>query len=712
MFHNFVYFPGEASVFCYRSGKTVYEEILQAGTLQAAGWNGAGYTHDVIECDPSRLDTRAFMRKGAFYLEANGCALDGTWRLYEQTNSEAVNANGVSVRECAVYLRSTLFPLEVCVHTRLDGTCILERYLTLHNLGDASIAVSTLTLMGGGLELTENWRNWTHDDDPQSLYRVGCMEDHRWAHEGLFRWHDLPSAGYNISGRYLRDRFRHPMFLLQNKATGTMYIAQLAWSGGYTFAYDLDAASDRAALSMEMRLDSPAPFLMLQGGEAYETPHVHIGMLFGGLDDAVQAMHDHMRKSVFTIPEARGVYGWVEAGLGPERVMDMRTVRHFADTAAAVGAETLILDAGWFCPAGKEDADWGPRTGDWVCDPEKYPDDLRSVREYIHGKGLLFGLWADIECMGRLSGVYRAHPDWSLGGSQILDLTQPEAAAWVEAELTRILTAYEVDVFRLDNNTHHHDFAHYTTQGGRQAAISRYYEVVYAMYARLRKKFPDVVFENCAGGGGRSDLGLTALFSHTWVSDWQKAPRSVAITNGMTMALPPERVDRLIGGMGGHRFGALETQVRHAIFGRPTVNDFNTVGTAWNPEQIDFVRHTIEIYKQLVRPHIPHSRIWHHTPECNGEYPAGNCILERSAADGEAGILGVFRLAGLPQDEYVTVYPRGVDLAAKYDVTLDNTGCTFRKDGFVLRNDGVRVYLPSALQSELLTYKKVREEKQ
>ena len=68
------------------------------------------------------------------------------------------------------------------------------------------------------------------------------------------------------------------------------------------------------------------------------------------------------------------------------------------------------------------------------------------------------------------------------------------------------------------------------------------------MYDRIRKRFPDLILENCAGGGGRTDIGMIRRFSHTWVTDWQLAPRSFTVTNGMIIDLPPEYVDRLIDG--------------------------------------------------------------------------------------------------------------------------------------------------------------------
>ena len=108
-------------------------------------------------------------------------------------------------------------------------------------------------------------------------------------------------------------------------------------------------------------------------------------------------------------------------------------------------------------------------------------------------------------------------------------------------------------------------------EGFVESSYWRYYEALYAVYERLRARYPDVIFENCAGGGGRSDLGLVSLFSHTWVTDWQIAPRAFSITNGMTMALPPEHVDRLIAGQNGHITGRRGLSARLLLFVRPTL---------------------------------------------------------------------------------------------------------------------------------------------
>lgn len=400
--------------------------------------------------------------------------------------------------------------------------------------------------------------------------------------------------------------------------------------------------------------------------------------------------------------------GLIEAGMGAERVMDMTAVKHFADTAAMVGAEALIIDAEWYCPPGKE-GEWFDRAGDWEYDRELYPNGIVEIRDYIHGKGLLFGMWLDAERIGKSSEMFALHPEWIAKlyhgkVTSLIDMTNPEACAWAERQVEHLINDYKIDIFRLDYNITSAMMNYCAADGS--SGYARYCEAVYAMYERLRRKYPHVVFENCAGGGGRTDLGLVKYFTHTWVTDWQVAPRSAAITNGMTLVLPPETVDRLVSGMESHTRSSLAFMTRHTLFGRPTVNDFNPIGSRFNREQIEFVRHSYEIYKEYVRPYACAGKIYHHTAECTGDQPQGVLILERSDAERTIGILGVFTLADAAPDE-IKVYPRGIDLSKNYEVLFDNRREKVVLGGYSMVNDGIRISLCNSLSSELITYRVV-----
>jgi alpha-galactosidase len=309
--------------------------------------------------------------------------------------------------------------------------------------------------------------------------------------------------------------------------------------------------------------------------------------------------------------------------------------------------------------------------------------------------------------------VYAEHPEWracDVFGTQsenFIDFTNPEAAAWARRELERIIAEYKIDLLRVDYNVLAKDyFAMSDTGNGTKECISfRHFQAVYEMYESLKKQFPNVIFENCASGGARTDLGCMKAFNHTWVSDCQKAPRSVMITNGMTMALPPERVDRLVAGMGCHAFGSFDLHVRNTMLGHMTLNVIAPAVLTPNPVQMEFLQHSVALYKDFIRPMLPTSKIFHHTPESASNADGTLSILEIASPDGTRGAMTVITLANAEADRLIC--PRGIDIGRTYEVTLDNSRTSFTVSGYELSTQGVRVSIPSALASELVLYRAI-----
>ena len=222
------------------------------------------------------------------------------------------------------------------------------------------------------------------------------------------------------------------------------------------------------------------------------------------------------------------------------------------------------------------------------------------------------------------------------------------------------------------------------------------------MYQRLKRRFPEVIFENCAGGGARTDLGMMKNFNHSWVSDWQKPPRSVCVTNGMTMALPPERVDRLFAGMGCHENGSLDFHMRNCMLSHMSLNVISPATAAINSVQMNFVRHSVDIYKNFIRKFLPDSKIYHHTPE-TAKTLDGYSVLEISSSDGKKGAIAAFAMTGEKNDK-LNIVPKGINPGMTYRITLDNSGAVFTVNGYELVSEGIDVYIPSSLSSELVLY--------
>jgi alpha-galactosidase len=680
----------------YRSAMVVYEESLIKGRFVGRGWNGSGY----LSFYDGRIDPTSHQAPQAFWLEIDGqlLASDWEWAGLEKT-TEAGGALHVIVT-----LKHQVRPVTVKVHTRLDGTPVLTRWLEITNTGSAPAALAACGTWSGVFRQTKRWHELLAGSS-LPLYSVGYFDNPRWGNEGDFQWHDLPAAGYRVEARYRRERHRHPWFILRNNATGEHWTGQLAWSGGYSFEFDLNADSSAGDAQLFFRggPDAPAPQRVIAAGETVTAPEMHIGLTFGDFDTAVQTMHEHLRKSVF-LPQPRGRGGWVESGIGPEIEITPEAVNHSIDLAAAAGAELFFIDASWYAPPyGK----WWSTVGDWEVNRERFPDGFKPFRDRIHKHGMLWGLWMDAERIASESRIVREHPEWLAKAydgehrlGDLLDLTNPAAARWMEEQICRVVTEYELEFFRLDYNVNGAP-AQQVRDGFTENSYWRYYEALYACYDRIRARFPNLILESCAGGGGRTDIGMVRRFSHTWVTDWQIAPRAFAITNGMTMALPPEYVDRLIGGQSGYTTADFDFQARLLLFVRPTMGFFTPPGAEWNPHMLARLKALIGLYKEFVRPMMNTGRIYHHTPVVQSPEPHGWGVLELASQDRRRAICGLFQLAAPRTPEYLLRF-RGLDLGCRYRVTFDNRGQSCELDGATLMQQGITIRLEGALTSELL----------
>ena len=371
-----------------------------------------------------------------------------------------------------------------------------------------------------------------------------------------------------------------------------------------------------------------------------------------------------------------------------------------------MGAEVFFIDAGWYTDSV---AEWWPTVGDWDVSLQRFPQGLKPIRDRVHEKGMLFGLWMDADRIGAKSRVAQEHPEWvatAYDGQKrlgdLLDLSNAQAASWMEEQISRVFIENEVEFFKLDHNTAMTGHAAREHAGFVESTAWRHNEALYAIYERLRARFPNVIFQNCAGGGGRTDIGIMRFFSDTLTSDWHTAPRSFSIVNGQSMALPPEYLNALLGeGVRVHQSGDIDFQARLALFTHPTVAFLNPVPSRPNPIQVGRVRHMVDLYKGFVRPYLRDGLLYHHTPIFAGPEPQGWGVLELASQDRLAAMAGVFQLASPQQAEY-TLRLRGLDAGRRYRVTFDNGGCVCEVDGFTLMKQGIIVRVEGPLTSELV----------
>ena len=91
------------------------------------------------------------------------------------------------------------------------------------------------------------------------------------------------------------------------------------------------------------------------------------------------------------------------------------------------------------------------------------PKSLKALADYVHGKGMEFGLWFEPEMVNPDSDVARAHPDWVLRptanrlpmqgrSQQVLDLTNPDAYRYIHDSIDALVGELGIDYIKWDHN--------------------------------------------------------------------------------------------------------------------------------------------------------------------------------------------------------------------------------------------------------------------
>lgn len=277
--------------------------------------------------------------------------------------------------------------------------------------------------------------------------------------------------------------------------------------------------------------------------------------------------HDFIRDKISPprfrhIPRPTYLNTWEAAYFG---VSEDKVLR-IADKAAEIGVDMLVLDDGWF--EGRNDDT--SSLGDWHADKKRFPSGLPALAAKVKAKGLKFGIWVEPEMVNPESKLYKKHPDWalhvpgrkpSLGRNQLtLDLSREEVSQYIFEQIDNILSCGDIDYVKWDMNRNMTEVgsAGWPTYQQREVP-HRYILGLYKLLGRLTAKYPDILFENCASGGNRFDLGMLSFMPQGWISDMCDPIGRLQIINGASLVYPLDTMAAYIGPSPNHQNGRISS---------------------------------------------------------------------------------------------------------------------------------------------------------
>ena len=276
-----------------------------------------------------------------------------------------------------------------------------------------------------------------------------------------------------------------------------------------------------------------------------------------------------------------------------------------AKAGRAVGIELFVMDDGWF---GERDND-EKALGDWDVNLKKLPHGLKGIADKIRALGMKFGLWVEPEMISTESRLYRDHPDWAMDipghmhsegrNQRFLDLTRTEVQDYVIEAMTKVFGSADISYVKWDMNRSMTDIYSKELPPDRQGETAhRYVLGLYRVMRTLTERFPEILFEGCASGGNRFDLGILSFFPQIWASDDSDAIARTEIQTGYSYGYPMSTVAAHVSDVPNH-----QTLRRTPLTTRFNVAAFGVLGYECNicdmkKEEKEELRQQIGFYKK------------------------------------------------------------------------------------------------------------------
>lgn len=430
---------------------------------------------------------------------------------------------------------------------------IVRRYTKVFNEGKEDV----------GIEYLSSAMLYNYNDIPNKIednIRIHFaynqwMQEAQWktAKPSEFGWNvndyqyqgaiSFSSMGSLSSGKYL------PMGMIENTQSGLIWFWQIEHNGSWH--WEMSEAGDK---STYLYIGGPdeqngQAWKLLKPGEYYQTVPVALGCVKGGFNEAVAALTQYRRSVAIRFNQDNqkcpvifnDYMNCLMANPTTEKEMPL------IEAAAKLKIDYFVIDAGWYAELNEG---WWSTVGMWQPSKTRFKGGLEKLLSDIKSKGIIPGLWLEIEVAGINSPLKDKPDDWFLmrhgkrvidNGRFLLDFRNPEVIAYANGIIDRLIKDFGIGYFKIDYNSME-PIGTETNASSFGQGLLELNRAVIQWYKAILDKYPDLVIEACAGGGKRMDyamLSQTQLISSSDQQDYKKYP---AILVGELAAVLPEQL--------------------------------------------------------------------------------------------------------------------------------------------------------------------------
>jgi alpha-galactosidase len=440
-----------------------------------------------------------------------------------------------------------------------------------------------------------------------------------------------------------------------------------------------------------MGLNSLHSSIKVQPGETFQSPEAVAIYSSEGMGGLSRSFHDlyrnHLSRHKAT-KETRPILLNSWEGLGFN--INETSLVNLAGEAEELGVQLFVNDDGWFGVEYPRNND-SQGLGDWTPNPRLFPKGLAPYVQSVNNLTVLndsstpmqFGIWVEPEMVNPNSTLYNEHPDWVLHAGKyprsltrnqlVLNVGLPEVQDFIIGAVSKILDSANIQYVKWDNNRAMHEMAH-------PSADYEYILGLYRVLENLTTKYPNVLWEGCASGGGRFDPGLLHYWPQHWTSDNTDASDRLTIQMGTSLVYPPSSM------------GCHVSAVPNGLTSRNVSIEYRghvammcgSFGLELNPEELSPVEAAglpaIMAAAKRVNPIVIGGDFYRLAWKDNSNWPAVQFV----SGDGSQAVVFAFQQFSVVKPAIPPLRLAGLDPKAKYSNDFDNatySGSTYMNAG-------------------------------
>lgn len=499
-----------------------------------------------------------------------------------------------------ILLKDKVYPFEIKQYYKAyQGTDIISTWIEIMNNGKKSVNLYRFVSAYLPVQRGDNWLTHFHG---------------HWGAENMLEEEKLTNGQKVISNKdgMVNTETDNPSFMLSidgkpQEEYGHILGGTLAWTGNYLLKMDIT----NTKLNIIAGINEENSHYKLESKETFKTPEFAMTYSTSGKGGVSRAFHRWARMYKLS-------HGNVERDIllnsweGVYFKVNQEGMDQMMKSFSALGGELFVMDDGWF--GNKYSRDRGDSSlGDWTVNKKKLPLGIEGLIASAKKHKIKFGLWIEPEMSNTKSELFEKHPEWILqcknrplstgrGGTQIvLDLTNPEVQDFVFSVIDNLMTHYpEIAYMKWDANSCMLDYGSpYLPKEKQSHLYIEYHRGLNNVLERIRAKYPQLILQACAGGGGRINYGILPYFDEFWTSDDTDALQRVYLQWGVSCFYPAIAMAAHVSADKNHQTGRylpLKFRFDVAMSGR--------LGMEMQPEDMteadkEFTQRAIQAYKGI-----------------------------------------------------------------------------------------------------------------